>query len=410
MPNLSICLRSVVLSVAVALLMPGQWAMGDTGDAIALSRLPEGGYKIATMWNLRISIGTTDAKNLAQQSGTLDEGSYGRVTLTLATNDGSTVSEPMLLDRKPNSQDAVWSPASQVDSRSSNAVLVQHALLSELHASYTLVTADGVAFAFVEVIDVETDSDQSAENAPKVDILVVTDDQDSRWSPQEISQLISKLEPKVIVAGTSKAAGPDAITQATEAAMTRDVRGTTVAVSKPWVQSLEKRMVVRLAKESVQLSDELVTLLEQKETASESSQAMFADLSVRQLNFRPSNGTHTPRWNAEHMMGRELLFFSQIYSAVDSAIAVADLNPKQMPPDYRPRHADWTGYEEASQMQRVADYTRRFSYLLSDMAMDKQAPGSNWTLAGLLKQMQRHYGEHTANTKQKFKLPDWPTD
>ena len=109
------------------------------------------------------------------------------------------------------------------------------------------------------------------------------------------------------------------------------------------------------------------------------------------------------------MMGRELVFFSQIYNAVDPMVPVMDLNPKQMPKDYEFAHPDWTGAEEARQMQRVAAFSRRFAYLLDDMDLDKRAKGSRiWSPRALLKQMERHYSEHTGNTKKKMELPGWP--
>ena len=108
------------------------------------------------------------------------------------------------------------------------------------------------------------------------------------------------------------------------------------------------------------------------------------------------------------MMGRELGFFSQIYAKQDPGIAAIDLNPKQMPPDYVAAHADWTGTEEARQMERVCRFTSRFAYLLKDLPLDKKAPGSFWTPKSLLLQMDNHYSEHTANVVKKFELPDWP--
>ncbi|WP_372895505.1 DinB family protein, partial [Stieleria sp.] len=167
---------------------------------------------------------------------------------------------------------------------------------------------------------------------------------------------------------------------------------------------------VKLNHQPHELSEELETLMKQMEASCDRSQAVFSRLSGNQLNFRPANGTHTPRWNAEHMMGRQLLFFSQIYHALDPTIPVMDLNPKQMPPDYVPAHPDWDGKEEARQMQRVSDFTRRFAYLLRGINLDVRAPGSRWTLRGLLRQMDRHYDDHTANTKKKFELAGWPDE
>jgi hypothetical protein len=147
------------------------------------------------------------------------------------------------------------------------------------------------------------------------------------------------------------------------------------------------------------------------EKSCSASQDVFANLSAEQMNFKPANGTHTPRWNVEHMMGRQLLFFSQMYHTADPTIPVMDLNPAQMPPDYQFAHPEWTGAEEARQMQRVSDFSRRFAYLLDGYDLNEKVPGSRWpTLNALLKQMERHYSEHTANTQKKFELPGWPSN
>ncbi|MGI9429207.1 MAG: DinB family protein, partial [Bythopirellula sp.] len=172
-----------------------------------------------------------------------------------------------------------------------------------------------------------------------------------------------------------------------------------------------KPQVVVLNFEPWAMPAELAELFEAKEQACRASQQVFAKLSAGQLNFKPSNGTHTPRWNAEHMMGRELGFFSEIYQRqLPGVIRHLDLNPKQMPPDYVAAHPEWSGAEEARQMERVSKFTRRFAYLLDGLPLDEKAPGSFWTPRRLLKQMERHYNEHTANVNKKFELADWPAD
>jgi len=185
------------------------------------------------------------------------------------------------------------------------------------------------------------------------------------------------------------------------------VRGNTLAISTTKRQTTKPQVAV-LGFVPWEMPQVWADLFAAKEKSCRASQAVFTQLSVEQMNFRPSNGTHTPRWNTEHMMGRELLFFSQIFSQVDPAIQVLDLNPKQMPPDYVAAHPDWSGAEEARQMERVLAFTRRFAYLLDDLPLDEKAPGSFWTPRKLLKQMDRHYSEHTANVRKKFELPDWP--
>lgn len=152
-------------------------------------------------------------------------------------------------------------------------------------------------------------------------------------------------------------------------------------------------------------------LYDRMEAANRRSQDIFRKLSTAQMNFEPSNGTHTPRWNAEHIAGRQLLFFSQIYHALDPKIPIFDWNPAQMPPDYEARHPEWSGKEEARAMQRVDDFCRRNAYLLQGIALDGKPPATNWpSLRALLLQMEQHYDEHTANVVKKFELPDWPKE
>ncbi|QDT67657.1 hypothetical protein MalM25_05570 [Planctomycetes bacterium MalM25] len=156
---------------------------------------------------------------------------------------------------------------------------------------------------------------------------------------------------------------------------------------------------------------ELAKLLKKMRASCEKSQKVFRPLSREQMNWRPPNGTHTPRWNAEHLMGRQLLFFSQIYAAIDPDRHEAiDLNPAQMPPDYKPAHPEWTGEGEADWMLRVSDYVQGHAYLLEGLDLDAKAPGSRWKLRALLKQMDRHFTEHTANVVKKMKLPEWPAE
>jgi len=157
------------------------------------------------------------------------------------------------------------------------------------------------------------------------------------------------------------------------------------------------------------MSDEVAELFKKKEASQKASRDFFAAFSIEQMNFKPANGTHTPRWNTEHMMGRELQFFSQIYNAMDPTIPVMNIHPAQMPKDYKFAHPDWTGKEESRQTERVEQFTRRFAYLLDGIDLDKKAPGSRfWTPRALLKQMERHYNEHTGNVKKKMELPGWP--
>ncbi len=188
------------------------------------------------------------------------------------------------------------------------------------------------------------------------------------------------------------------------------VTGNTFAYRYTKQAEWKKTTFVLLGSESWKPNAELAKLLVRMEKSCSASQEVFKPLSAKQMNFKPSNGTHTPRWNPEHMMGRQLLFFSEIFAAVDPTFEKVDLNPKQMPKDYVAAHPDWTGAQEAEQMERVSQYVRRFAYLLDGIDLDERAPGSRWTLRGLMLQMERHFTEHTENVKKKFDLPDWPAE
>lgn len=187
-------------------------------------------------------------------------------------------------------------------------------------------------------------------------------------------------------------------------------KGNTLAVRAADGDDERSTRVVLLGYEPWQPTGELAELWQKMDAASQASQEVFAPLSANQMSWQPPNGTHTPRWNAEHMMGRQLGFLSEIYAALDPEIAAIDLNPAQMPPDYQPRHPDWTGAEEARQMERASAFVRRFAYLLNGVNLDARAPGSRWTLRRLLVQMDRHFTEHTANVKKKFELEGWPAE
>jgi L-ascorbate metabolism protein UlaG (beta-lactamase superfamily) len=184
--------------------------------------------------------------------------------------------------------------------------------------------------------------------------------------------------------------------------------GNTLAVAAGRGPTKAAPQVVVLGTTPWSMPLEMETLFDAKEKASRSARAVFETLTAEQMNHRPSDGTHTPRWNAEHMMGRELGFFSAIYSALEPATATVDLNPAQMPADSAPAHPDWTGAEEARQLERVTRFTRRFAYLLEGVDLDDRLEGSRWTLRRLLEQMRGHYTEHTANVIKKFDLADWP--
>lgn len=191
----------------------------------------------------------------------------------------------------------------------------------------------------------------------------------------------------------------------------RDVPGNTLAVTAGHGPTAEAPRVVLLNHEPWEMPADLADLFRAKEVAAAAAAEEYAALSANQLNHRPSNATHTPRWNAEHTAGTELLVMSAMLNAVDDSIPIIRETPAQMPPDYAPAHPEWEGPEQAREMQRIQDFSRRFAYLLDGLPLDELpdgAPRFFGSLRGYLEKMADHYAEHVANVRMKYDLPDWP--
>lgn len=267
---------------------------------------------------------------------------------------------------------------------------------------FTRVTADSIT-----IVDLGKSSLSSPliEALPPADVVVAN--QCLNVDSKLLQSLSDAVSPQIILISADSGISPTA-TQ--EAAIVESTDHNTIAVSSN-KQTQKPRWIKTEDQPFTMDGSELGDLFIQKESSAAASRSVFKNLSMQQMNFVPGDGSHTPRWNAEHMMGRELLFFSQIYHHIDPAIAVMNLNPKQMPADYVAAHSDWTGQQEALMMLQVEAFSRRFSYLLKDLPLDQKTEGSKmWSPRGLLKQMQRHYTQHTDNVKQKMELENWPSD
>jgi hypothetical protein len=280
--------------------------------------------------------------------------------------------------------------------------------------SSLVLEIDGVRIVFIPHDTLGSRGEFDTGPLKDVDLLILSTGKSTQVAEPRFLSLVTSLAPNLLVLNPIGTAQPPdveklrVVIQAEDDVLTIDHN--TLAFSQTTTNSAKPR-IVTLTDSPWKMPIELGKLFAAMETASSDSQQVFAKLSTNQMNFKPANGTHTPRWNTEHMMGRQLLFFSQIYAAQDPSIPVMDLNPQQMPPDYVFAHPDWDGREESRQMQRVSEFTQRFAYLLADVDVGKKASGSGWpSLRALLNQMHRHYSEHTANTITKFDLPGWPKE
>ena len=383
----------------------------DNGNPIAIRWWGRDSISIETQWNLTVAINpwgdnTSADLFLFNQAHPVDTAQLAKRSFLFDFSADS--SSPQLLDRLANQDATSWSKLTPLIKPSGNAIRVTS--LAD-QGKVIQLEVDGVRIVYCNRLSLETLSRDQLDLLVGLDVLLFSS---STENAKEAGEWIERLKPRVFIPiafkrPTTSASGLDWLSQGLgNKVEIKRIDGNTHAIRAAKMQFEQKTQLVLMDAIPWQMPNELAELFRRKEVACRGSQDVFAKLTVGQMNFRPSNGTHTARWNAEHMMGRELGFFSQIYAKQEPGIAAIDLNPKQMPPDYVAAHADWTGKEEARQMERVSRFTRRFSYLLKDLPLDKKAPSSSWTPRSLLLQMDDHYSEHTANVVKKFELPDWP--
>ena len=403
--------KTSFLIVFAAIIASFDIGYADEGQPIAIRHWPGGAFTVETMWDLHVGVGLgEEAKKMLPRPVDAElENLPGLKGDSCSLYRDANQSDIQLKDHYDHK-----SPNTVSLCISKNYETKEHFDARPLSAD-TDVYADGLAIGFLDhdriemkrrMQKLETELKQQKEHEGEEregdhvrngHVVVATGEQFTA----DFCELYAKArKPMLMIVNSSS----EKVGQSKVEAIAHN----TLAVSKGKAQPKKTRFV-SLSTEPYKMSEELADLFEKKEVSQKATRELFASLSRDQMNFKPANGTHTPRWNAEHMMGRELGFFSEIYNAVDPSIPVMDLNPKQMPKDYQFAHEDWSGQEEALQIERVQNFTRRFAYLLDGMNLNKKAKGSRfWSPRALLRQMERHYKEHSANVRKKMKLEDWP--
>ncbi len=407
-------IQRLIRSIIAVLVFAPNVSKADHGHPLAVRGWPNGVVSIETHWNFKVAIDLFSSPSLPSELDDADlllrpvAGQPQQLQTRLRNVHPDTgVSEDsamtleisdlnMHLDRVVNQWQATLLSDAEATFVSKNAVS-----FSLLQDAWLVVAADGVRIALPLNTQFNRLEELADEESPLMDAVVfpragsmTTEQFDAAL--KSVEELKSRFA--VIFEEVDSSRQEFVELKGNSLALRQHDTAADSEVKTQWLQ---------LQQAPWQMPKELADLFANKEAACSSTQSVFAKLSVAQLNFKPENGTHTPRWNAEHMMGRELLFFSQIYAQQSPEIRSMDLNPKQMPPDYEAKNPDWDGREEARQLQRVSAFASRFAYLLDELELDKKAPGSSWTLRGLLVQMENHYSEHTANVVKKFDLPDW---
>ncbi len=431
-----------VLSAAIAALVlaAGAGVHADTGKPVAIRFWGQGLVTIETYWDLRIAvdpyarrIGYDDPAIAAELVlVTHEHGDHNNVRLIRGSprvvrgldDAGKVVTVDVVLDRMPNRPAMDLFDASDMVTRSDHAVRVRS--IAAFHdgdggrqrgrTALFLIEADGVRILHCGDLGQPALSRAQLQAIGTVDVLLLPVGGVYTIDGPQAARVAGQVRPRIVIPihyGTEalsiKLHGTEAFLDALPDRYQRvTVAGNTLAVTAGHGPTRDAPQIVLLKTRPAAMRAEIADLLAAKENAAAEAQAVFRSLSVNQMNHRPGNGTHTPRWNAEHMMGMELRFLTAVYAGVDPSIGIVNLAPAQMPDKYRAAQPDWTGAEEARQIERVQKLTRRFAYLLRQLELDDRPPGSPWTLRGLLQQMQRHYVEHTDNVRKKFELPDWP--
>ncbi len=418
-------------------------ASADLGKPVAVRFWGQALVTIETYWNLRIAIDPYALRIGYGDPGlqadlvlvTHDHADHANVDLIRGTPEPPTVVRgldsrgqvraiDLVLDRLPGADrpEVADAPAA----RSPQGVRVR-SIASDHdatggtvrgHNAMFLVEADGVRILHCGDLGQRTLSKAQLAAIGEVDVMLVPVGGVFTVDGAGAAALIRQVRPRLVVPihyGTAALTIPlepvDPFLEALGSScdIVRSA-GNTLAVSAGLGPDRSRPRVTVLSAKPWEMPGDLASLFERREQAIAEAAAVIRPLSAAQLNHRPSDGTHTPRWNAEHVMAADLGFFTAIYAGVDPAFPHLDLAPAQMPDDYAAAHADWAGAEEARQVERAAALVRRFAYLLDGIALEDRPAGSNWTLRGLLEQMARHTAQHAANVRKKFALPDWPKE
>ena len=389
--------KILFLAGFVVAIAPKFSAAQEAGPPIAIRNWANGGITVETMSGLTVAAGFKSRDNADKK--TSEDATTSRIDFhaeELVKGGADSIG----VSRKPNAED--WSTRQLSGDAEEPAEGEVAVAFGEMGASISIGMLQVNKLDDLPSEESLAKAKEGIENARKSGNRLVVIAIGAQFDKAACEKIIESTAPRILIVS-------EAIEQVGETKVEKIVHNTIAFSNRAKLDA--KTRVVSLGTEPYKMSDELADLFAKKEAASKLSREMFAKLSVKQMNFKPSNGSHTPRWNTEHMMGRELLFFSQIFNAVDPMISIVDLNPKQMPEDYEFAHEDWTGAEEARQTKRVEDFVRRFAYLLDGMDLNKKAKGSRfWSPRALLKQMERHYKEHSDNVVKKMKLDGWPAD
>lgn len=318
-----------------------------------------------------------------------------------------------VLDRLANEPEPRFGSAIEMVTRSPHAMTIRSIASTtregDANAMF-LIAVDGVRILHCGRLGQRRLSPEQIEQAGAVDMLLIGDS----LVPADAAAICEQLRPRIVTPMTG-----DDHRQAFLSAMPDRYRlvraaGNTTPVTADRGPTRARPTIAILHDRPWRMPDEMAVLEARATESSRAAQKLIRSMTERQLDHRPADGTHTVRWNAEHMMSAELFFFTSAYEAIDESIPKIALFPEQKPADYRPANPRWTPAEEARQMERARALVRRFAYLLDGLPLDELpegAPRFLRSLEGMWRQpAAEHYAHHAEMIREKSNLPDWPTD
>ncbi|HRY68313.1 MAG TPA: MBL fold metallo-hydrolase [Phycisphaerae bacterium] len=334
------------------------------------------------------------------------------------------------LDRRPNQAEVKWRAKTEAGTPTSHAVHVKS--IHTFHDAESgakrgknamfIIETDGVRILHCGDLGHTLAPEQLAAIGP-VDVLLIPVGGTYTVDPTQAIEVVKQIKPRRFVwpihfktsVGKIPLATLDTfLSQAKQAGMPfREVRGNTIAVARQATKPDAKPgpvAVIACDFKPAKPGADMQAALESMRADRQALIDALGKVTKAQLDHKPSDGTHTIRWNFEHAAGAELNFFSQVYHAMDPEIPLIKWGPAQMPPDFKPRHPDWDSSEMVRYVQRTAAFTERFSYLLANTPADLKIEGTRFSVQSLSKMMVGHYRNHTTKAVLKFKLPDWPKE
>ncbi|MEE8156389.1 MAG: MBL fold metallo-hydrolase, partial [Phycisphaerales bacterium] len=358
--------RKITVVAGLLAALAAVWpAAADPGKPVAVRWWGQAFVTIETYWDLTVAIdpyatriGYEDPRITADvvlvthshaDHSNINLLGTGASSVIGLDDNGNVVSIDMVLDRLPNQDEptvAAYSPSAQYSDHA-----VRFRTIASFHDDQSgnrrgnnamfLVAADGVRILHCGDLGQTKLTEDQLRQIGSVDVLLVPVGGVYTVDGEQATGIVDQINPRYVVPIHYKTPQLSIVLHTDEefrralpATFERvAANGNTFAATRELGATRDEPQVVTLHARPWIMPTELAELYESKDAVCRTSQAVFATLSVNQMNHRPSNGKHTPRWNAEHMMGRELGFFSRIFSAVDPAIPHINLNPEQMPPD-----------------------------------------------------------------------------